>query len=59
MRPLHSVFEGTHVQQGYNIRTNAALYPNCPLTALPLYWDEELSEPVQNIREHGGFDLVM
>jgi hypothetical protein len=43
----------------YNIRTNAVLYPNCPPTALPLDWDEELPETVQNIREGGGFDLVV
>jgi hypothetical protein len=43
----------------YNIRTNTALYPNCPPTALPLDWDEELPEMVQNIRERGGFDLVV
>ncbi len=44
----------------YNIRTNAALYPNSPPTALPLDWDEELfPEMVENIRERGGFDLIV
>ncbi|KAF8475360.1 putative methyltransferase-domain-containing protein [Russula ochroleuca] len=43
----------------YNIRTNAALYPNCAPTSLPLDWDEELPETVQNVRERGGFDLVV
>jgi hypothetical protein len=43
----------------YNTRANAALYPHCPPTALPLDWDEELPELVQNIRERGGFDLVV
>lgn len=43
----------------YNIRTNAALYPNCSPTALPLDWDEALPETVQNVRERGGFDLVV
>jgi hypothetical protein len=49
----------------YNIRTNDkttgndALYPNCPPTALPLDWHEELPETLQNIREGGGFDLVV
>jgi hypothetical protein len=43
----------------YNIRTNAALYPNCPSTALPLDWDEEFRQLVQNICERGGFDLVV
>jgi hypothetical protein len=40
----------------YNIRTNAALYPNCPPMALPLDWDDE--EAVRDIRERGGFDLI-
>lgn len=44
----------------YNIRTNAALYPNCPPMALPLDWDdEELPEVVRNIRERDGFDLIV
>jgi len=44
----------------YNIRANAALYPNCPPMALSLDWDdEELSETVWNIRERGGFDLIV
>ncbi|KAH9987134.1 putative methyltransferase-domain-containing protein [Russula compacta] len=44
----------------YNIRMNAAHYPRCPPTALPLDWDEELlPEPVQVVLERGGFDLVV
>ena len=43
----------------HNIHTNATLYPNCPPIALPLNWDEELPETVQNIRERGGFDLIV
>ena len=44
----------------YNIRANAALYPNCLLMALPLDWDdEELPETVRSIRERGGFDLIV
>ncbi len=44
----------------YNIRTNAALYLNCPPMALPLDWDDsELPETVLNIRERGGFDLIV
>ena len=45
----------------YNIHTNAALYPNCPPPmALPLDWDdEELPEAVRNVRERGGFDLIV
>jgi hypothetical protein len=44
----------------YNITTNAALYPNCPPVAHPLDWDdEELPETVLNIRERGGFDLIV
>jgi hypothetical protein len=44
----------------YNIRTNAMLYPNCSPMALPLDWDDkELPEPVRNIRERGGFGLIV
>ena len=44
----------------YNIRANATLYPNCLPMALPLDWDdEELPETVRNIRERGGFDLIV
>jgi hypothetical protein len=44
----------------YNIRANAALYPNGAPTAFPLDWeDEALPETVQNVRERGGFDLVV
>ena len=44
----------------YNIRANATLYPNCPPMALSLDWDdEELPETVRNIRERGGFDLIV
>ena len=43
----------------HNIHTNAILYPNCPPTALSLDWDEELPETVQNLRERGGFDLIV
>jgi hypothetical protein len=44
----------------YNIRTNTALYPNCPPMALPPDWgDEELSELVRYIRERGRFDLIV
>jgi hypothetical protein len=43
-----------------NICANAALYPNCPPMALPLDWDdEELPEMVRDIREWGGFDLIV
>ena len=43
----------------HNILMNAALYPHCPPTALPLDWDEELlPEPVQEVLERSGFDLV-
>lgn len=43
----------------HNIRTNAVLYPDCSPTALPLDWDEELPEMVQDVRERGGFDLIV
>ncbi|KAH9962670.1 putative methyltransferase-domain-containing protein [Russula dissimulans] len=43
----------------YNIRSNVTLYPNCPPTALPLDWDEELPETVRDLRDRGGFDLVV
>jgi hypothetical protein len=44
----------------YNTRTNAALYPDCPLMALLLDWDdEELPETVQDIRERGEIDLIV
>jgi len=45
----------------HNIRANAALYPHCsPLMALPLDWDdEELPETVRDVRERGGFDLIV
>jgi len=43
----------------YNMRSNATLYPNCPPTALPLDWDEELPETVRDFRDRGGFDLVV
>ena len=44
----------------YNIRANAALYPNYPPMALPLDWDDDkLPETVRNIRESGGFDLIV
>jgi hypothetical protein len=44
----------------YNIRANAALNPDCPPMALPLDWDdEELPETVRDIRERGGFDLIV
>jgi hypothetical protein len=44
---------------GYNIHANAALYPHCPPIALPLDWDQELPEAVRNIRERGGFNLIV
>ena len=44
----------------YNIRANATLYNNCSPMALPLDWDdEEFPETVRNIRECGGFDLIV
>jgi hypothetical protein len=44
----------------YNIRANAALYPNCPPMALSLDWDDEgLPGTVRNIRGRGGFDLIV
>jgi hypothetical protein len=43
----------------HNIRTNAALYPDCSPTTLPLDWYDELPETVLNVRERGGFDIVM
>jgi hypothetical protein len=45
----------------YNIRSNAALYPHCPPTALPLDWDDdELPETIHNnVQDHGGFDVVV
>jgi len=43
----------------YNIRSNATLYPNCPPTALPLNWDEELPKIVRDFRDRGGFGLVV
>lgn len=44
----------------YNIQSNVMLYPHCPPTALTLDWDDELPEAVHNdVREHGGFDLVV
>jgi hypothetical protein len=50
-----SVFDGTHV-----LRTNTALYPDCPPMSLPLDWDDgELPETVRNIRERGGLDLIV
>lgn len=43
----------------YNIRSNTALFPNCPPTALPLDWDDELPKTVyNNVRERGGYDVV-
>jgi hypothetical protein len=42
----------------HNIRTNAALYLDCPPTALPLDWDEELPEMVQDVRERGALTLL-
>ena len=43
----------------HNIRTNAALYPDCPPTALPLDWDDGLPEMVQDVRDRGAFDLIV
>ncbi|KAI0251413.1 putative methyltransferase-domain-containing protein [Lactifluus subvellereus] len=42
----------------YNIRANAALYPHCLPTALPLDWDEGLPDAVRDVHERGGFDLI-
>lgn len=44
----------------HNMHTNAALHPIYPPppTALPLDWDEELPEIIQNLRRRGGFDLL-
>ena len=44
----------------YNIRSNTALFPHCPPTALPLDWDDELPETVHNnVRERGPYDVVV
>ena len=44
----------------HNMHSNAALHPIYPPppTALPLDWDEELPEIIQNPRRRGGFDLL-
>lgn len=42
----------------YNIHANAALYPHCLPTALPLDWDEELPDAVRDVHKRGGFDLI-